>query len=142
MVREKHEEHEDVPFSNYIMNVPLPQGFKHPTDMEPYDGTIDPQDHLDSFKSRMCLDEVSDPVKFQAFPTTLKKVALKWFNSLPLRSVTRFLDLSSKFLSHFTIRKFKLKSIASLLGLYQQPNESMRSYLERFNAKCLLVEDL
>ena len=58
------------------MSVPLPQGFKHPTDMELYDGTMDPQDHLDSFRSRMCLDGVSNPVKCRAFPATLRKVAL------------------------------------------------------------------
>ena len=114
----QQDERDDVPFSYYRMNVPLPHGFKHPTDMKLYDGTTDPQDSLDFFKTRMCLDRVFDSVKCQAFLTTLKKTTLKWFNSLPPRSITRFSDLSAKFLSHFTTRKFKLKSATSLLGLY------------------------
>ena len=71
-----------MPFSDYIMSVKLPRGFKPPTDMEPYDGSSDPQEHMDAFKSRMALAEASDPVRYRAFPITLKKAALKWFNSL------------------------------------------------------------
>ena len=39
-----HEEVEDdeMPFSEYIMSVKFPRGFKPPTDMEPYDGSSDP----------------------------------------------------------------------------------------------------
>ena len=32
----------EMPFSDYIMNVKLPKGFKPPTDIEPYDGSTDP----------------------------------------------------------------------------------------------------
>ena len=44
-----HPKHNDVdgddemPFSDYIMSVKLPRGFKPPIDMEPYDGSYDPQ---------------------------------------------------------------------------------------------------
>ena len=53
------------------------------SNMEPYDGSFDHQEHKDAFKSRMALAGVSDLVKCRAFPITLKKAALKWFNSLP-----------------------------------------------------------
>ena len=41
-IRKMEGQRDDVPFSDYIMNVPLPQGFKHPTDMESYNRTTDP----------------------------------------------------------------------------------------------------
>ena len=74
---------DDTPFSDYIMGTQPSKGFKSPSDMEPYDGSSDPQEHMDAFKSRMALAGVSDPIKCRAFPITLKKAALKWLNLLP-----------------------------------------------------------
>ena len=84
-----------MPFFNYIIGVPLSKWFNPPSDLEPYDGSINPQEHMDAFKSRMTVAKVPNLVKCRAFPITVKKVALKWFNSLPLRSIERFSDLSS-----------------------------------------------
>ena len=42
---------------------------------------MDPQEHMDTFKSRMALVGASDPIRCNAFLIMLKKVALKWFNS-------------------------------------------------------------
>ena len=44
-----------MPFLDYIMSVNLPREFKPPTDMESYDRSTDPQEHMDVFKSRMAL---------------------------------------------------------------------------------------
>ena len=57
------------------MGVPLPKGFKPPSDLEGYNGSTDPQEHMDAFKSRMTLARVLGPVKCQAFPITLKKTS-------------------------------------------------------------------
>lgn len=51
-----------MPFSNYMMSVKLPRVFKPQTNMEPYDGSFDPQEHMDAFKSRMALAGASDLV--------------------------------------------------------------------------------
>ena len=130
-----------MPFSNYIMSIQPPKPFKPPTDMDPYDGSTDPQEHLDAFKSRMVLTGASDPIKCRAFPIMMKKAALKWFNSLARRSINRFSNLSSIFLAYFTARKFKLKMISSLLRISQWQGESLQDFLERYNAKMLLVEE-
>ena len=42
----------ETPFSLQIMNEAIPPKFKMPH-MEPYDGTTDPLDHLESFKAMM-----------------------------------------------------------------------------------------
>ena len=94
---------------------------------------------MDTFKSRMALAGVSDPVKCRAFPITLKKVFLKWFNSLPPRSINRFSDLVLIFLAHFTTKRFKPKPSSSLLNWHQCQNESLWDFLERYNAETLLV---
>ena len=88
------EDGDEMPFSDYIMSISLSKGFKPPTDMEPYDGSMEPQKHMDAFKSRMTLAGAFDLVNCRAFPITLKKVALKWFNVLPSRSINKFSDPS------------------------------------------------
>ena len=70
------------------------------------------------------------------------KVAFKWFNSLPSGSIYTFSDLQSRFLAHFTTRRFKAKPVTSLLGLSQRQGEPLRDFLEMFNAETLLVEEL
>lgn len=126
-------------FLDYIMGLQPLMGFKPPTDMKPYNGSTD---HMDAFKLRMALAGALDPIKCQAFPITLKKAALKWFNSLPPRTINRFSDLSSLFLAHFTKRKFKPKPVSSLLGISQPQGELLKDFLERYNAETLLVEEL
>ena len=97
---------------------------------------------MDAFKSRMALAGASDPVRCRAFPITLKKAALKWFNSLLSKSICKFSDLQSRFLAHFITRRFKPKLATSLLGLSQRQGQPLRDFLERFNAETLLVEEL
>ena len=127
---------------DYIMSVKLSKGFKPSTDVEPYDGSSNPQGHMDAFKCRMALAGASNPLRCRAFPITLKKAALKWFNSLPSRSINKFLNLQSRFLAHFMTRWFKPKLITSLLGLSQRQGEPLRDFLKQFNVKTLLVEEL
>ena len=59
-----------------------------------------------------------------------------------MRSICKFSDLQSRFLAHFTTRRFKPKPVTSLLGLSQWQGEPLRDFLERFNIETLLVEEL
>ncbi|XP_057723368.1 uncharacterized protein LOC130939266 [Arachis stenosperma] len=129
------------PFSEDIMRAKVPINFKS-LDMNLYDGTTDPKHHLSNFKSRMYLADASDATRCKAFPTTLSKAAMKWFDSLPPRSVTSFEDLSKKFLMRFSIQKDKVKHAPSLLGVKQEVGEPLRDYMERFNKACLEIQDL
>ncbi|XP_057734546.1 uncharacterized protein LOC130949985 [Arachis stenosperma] len=123
------------------MRAKVPRNFKSP-DMNLYDGTTDPKHHLSNFKSRMYLADASDATRCKAFPTTLSKAVMKWFDSLPPRSVTSFEDLSRKFLMRFSIQKDKVKHAPSLLGVKQEVREPLRDYMERFNKACLEIQDL
>ncbi|XP_057741317.1 uncharacterized protein LOC130959870 [Arachis stenosperma] len=83
-----------------------------------------------------------DMTPYDAFPTTLTKTAIKWFDSLLARSVTSFDDLAQKFLARFSIQKDKARHTPSLLGIKQGDQESLRSYIERFNKACLDIQIL
>ncbi|KAL4329385.1 hypothetical protein AHAS_Ahas13G0294800 [Arachis hypogaea] len=123
------------------MKAKVPKDFKAP-DMTPYDGTSNLSHHLSNFRNRMYLTDASDSTHCQAFPTTLTKMAIKWFQSLPSRSITSFDDLIKKFLARFSIQKDKAKHAPSLLGIKQGDKESLRSYMERFNKACLDIQNL
>ncbi|XP_057733871.1 uncharacterized protein LOC130949059 [Arachis stenosperma] len=123
------------------MRVKVLRNFKSP-DMDLYDGTTDPKHHLSNFKSRMYLADTSDATCCKAFPTTLTKVAMKWFDSLPPRSVTSFDDLLRKFLMRFSIQKDKVKHASNLLVIKQEVEEPLRDYIERFNKAFLEIQDL
>ncbi|XP_072084714.1 uncharacterized protein [Arachis hypogaea] len=110
--------------------------------MDLYDRTTDPKHHLSNFKSWMYLADASDATRCKTFPTTLTKAAMKWFDSLPPRSVTSFDDLSRKFLMRFSIQKDKVKHAPSLLGVKQEIGEPMRDYMKRFNKACFDIKDL
>ncbi|XP_057739880.1 uncharacterized protein LOC130956979 [Arachis stenosperma] len=90
----------------------------------------------------MYLANASDSTRCKAFPTTLTKAVMKWFNNLPPRSVTSFDDISRKFLMRFSIQKDKVKHVPSLLGVKQEVGEPLRNYMERFNKACLEIQDL
>lgn len=50
---------------------PLPNKFK-PPQMEMFDDSTDPLDHLEAYKNHMNLQEAPDEIMCQAFPTTIK----------------------------------------------------------------------
>ena len=61
----------DLPFTALVTSLPLPPKFRMPQ-VEAYDGSKDPLDHLESFKTLMHLQGVADKIMCRAFPTTLK----------------------------------------------------------------------
>ncbi|MED6192082.1 hypothetical protein PIB30_006909 [Stylosanthes scabra] len=68
-----------TPFTTDVLRSRLPKNFDKPTDFK-YDGTTDPQDHLDAFDAIKNLDGVRDATRCKAFSVTLKGAAMTWFN--------------------------------------------------------------
>ena len=64
----------DSPFTTPVTSFPLMPKFRMPQ-MEAYDGSKDPLDHLESFKTLLHLQGVADKIMCRAFPTTLKGLA-------------------------------------------------------------------
>ena len=89
----------DTPFVADVVNYPLPSKFKMPT-VEIFDGTKDPLDHLDTYKSLMQLHNVFDEIMCRAFFTTLKGSARQWFAKVMPSSIHSFAELSKSFVSH------------------------------------------
>ena len=84
----------DSPFTASVTSFPLPPKF-HMPQVETYDESKDPLDHLESFKALMHLQGVEDEIMWWAFPTTLKGFTRVWFSRLMLNSISTFKKLSA-----------------------------------------------
>ena len=129
----------ESPFTAEVLHFPLPSKFRMPQ-VEAFGGFRDPIDHLNTYKNQMELHGHQDLVRCRAFAITLKGPALAWFNRLPPSSISSFRKLSIAFVSHFIgVRKYRKPSY-HLLTIKQSSQESLRSYVQRFNAESLKVE--
>jgi hypothetical protein len=70
-----------LPFTNRVLNFPLPGKFKDPR-VDKYDGSGDPSNHIEGFRAHLALHGTPDEIAYRAFPLTLKGVAKDWFNNL------------------------------------------------------------
>ena len=84
----------DSPFTASITSFPLPPKFCM-LQVESYDESKDPLNHLESFKTLMHLQRVVDEIICRAFPTMLKGPARIWFSRLTPNSIGTFKELSA-----------------------------------------------
>ena len=107
-----------------------------------YDGVKDLLDHLETFKTLMHLQGVPDKIMCKAFPTTLKGPARIWFSRLTPSSINTFKELSAQFTSHFIKGHRYKRSTACLISIKQQEDETLRSYITRFNKEALSIDEV
>ena len=129
----------ESPFTAEVLRYPLPAKFRMPQ-VETFDGVKDPVDHLNTYKNQMELHGYQDPVRCRAFATTLKGPALAWFNRIPLSSISSFRELSIAFVSHFIGARTYRKPSYHLMTVKQGSQESLKSYVQRFNAESLKID--
>lgn len=130
----------DSPFTIQVNSCPLPQKFRMPQ-LESYDGVKDPLDHLETFKTMMHLQGVPDEIMCRAFPTTLRGAARIWFSRLTPNLINTFKELSAPFTSHFIGGHRYKKSTTCLMSIKQREDETLRSYITRFNKEALSIDE-
>ena len=107
-----------------------------------YDGTWDPCDHIATFNTTMHLQDVPNKIMCRAFPTTLKDPTRVWFGKLPPNTINSFHKLSKLFINNFVGGQRHKRSSSSLLNIRQGENESLRTFISRFNREALLVDEM
>ena len=113
----------DSPFTTEVLNRPLPPKF-HLPQLESYDGSRDPLDHIESFKTLMLLQMTPNEVMYRAFLTTLKGAAKVWFSKIPSGTIADFEQLSKGFVRNFIRGQRHKKPIGHLLNIRQAEGES------------------
>ena len=131
----------DSPFITSVNSFPLPHKF-HMPQIDSYDGVKDPLNHLETIKTLMHLQGVADEIMCRAFPTTLKGAARIWFSRLTPNSISTFKELSAQFTAHFIGGHRYKKSTAYLMSIKQRKDETLRSYISRFNKEALSIDEV
>ena len=90
----------DSPFIASILECPLSPKFRLPQ-LEVYDGTKNPVDHIGAFKTLMSLQQTPNEVICRTFQATLRGVAQVWFSKLRVVSIANFDQLNDSFVGHF-----------------------------------------
>ncbi|XP_050248921.1 uncharacterized protein LOC126696185 [Quercus robur] len=84
---------------------------------------------------------MADEIMCRAFPTMLKGPVRIWFSGLTPNSISTFKELSAQFASHFIGGHRYKKSTACLMNIKQREDETLRSYITRFNKKALSIDE-
>uniref|UniRef100_A0A2N9G201 Integrase catalytic domain-containing protein n=1 Tax=Fagus sylvatica TaxID=28930 RepID=A0A2N9G201_FAGSY len=129
----------DSPFIPSIADFPLPSRFKVPL-LENFDGTKDPFDYLEAFKTIMQLQAVPEEVMCRAFPLGLRGSARVWFNKLESESIGSFVQLSRAFIDHFIGSQRRGRPPTHLLSVKQMEGESLRAFVHRFNEEAMKID--
>nr|XP_023888012.1 uncharacterized protein LOC112000136 [Quercus suber] len=90
----------------------------------------------------MHLQGVVDETMCRAFPITLKGPARVWFSRLTPNSISTFKELRAQFASHFIGGHMYKKSTACLMNIKQWEDETLRSYITRFNKEALSIDEV
>ncbi|XP_068486989.1 uncharacterized protein [Phaseolus vulgaris] len=110
--------------------------------MNLYDGSTDPDEHLNIFRTQMTLYTINHMVWCKVFPTSLREGPLGWLTELPLNFVTSFNVLETKFTTQYATSRPHRTSSMSLLNVKKEKGESLRAFMDRFNKVCMGIRNL
>ena len=79
----------DLPFTTTVLECPVPSKFRLPQ-LESFNELKYPQDHLNTFKTTLGLQQPPDEILCRSFPTTFKGAVREWFTKLPTSLVYNF----------------------------------------------------
>ena len=130
----------ESPFTKRVDKYPFPAKFKVPQ-LETFDGLKNPLDYLDSFRTVIRLQGVSNEIMCHAFTTNLRGSARVWFNQLETGSIDTFAQLSRAFIDNFIGGRRSARPTNYLLNIRQREGKSLRSYVQRFNKETVQIDE-
>ena len=128
-------------FTDFVMETPLPDKWKG-FNRDRYDGTTDPDEHMDAYTMHMSLYTLDNGVLCRVFPTSLKGEALSWFTKLPPNSIDYFETLVAKFDTQFVTTRLHHLAYIALVGIRQEKGESLRKFIDRFGKVAMSIQNL
>jgi len=139
---ERHcKSHRKCPFTRKIKKYPIPHVFAKPPKLENYDGTTDPDEHVEHIDSVFDYHQARGAVKFKLFVLTLKGTAMIGFKGLYDNSINSWGKLCEEFASHFTARQKQPKTMDTLNTIVLEKKETLREYVERFTREGVEVHN-
>ena len=119
------------PFSREIERAKLPERFTA-LRFKAYNGRTDLMAHISHFQQRMALSRYNDPLMCRIFPSSLREVALRWFNQLGRRIINSWIQMAEAFVARFITNSRRTKEMDALLIMKLEDNETIKDYSTRF----------
>ena len=119
------------PFARRINKAKLPHRFSQPT-FTIYNGTTDPLEHVSHFNKKMAVHSGNEALMSKVFPSSLRLVAIHWFDALEERSITSFEKLTRAFGARFITCNKVPRPVDSLLSMMKREEEILKTYLDRY----------
>ena len=88
------------PFTHRIEGGRLPRRFTQPM-FTMYNGQTDPVKHVSHFNQRMAMHSKNKALMCKIFPSSLRPVAMRWFDGLGANSIDSFKEITQAFGSCF-----------------------------------------
>ena len=92
-----------------------------------YDGKTDPVEHVSHYIQMMSLYSRDDALMCKVFPSSLKLIALRWFNGLRKGSIHSFTELIQEFVVQFMICSRVPQPVDALLSMKIRAGETLWS---------------
>ncbi|KAJ0936546.1 putative retrotransposon gag domain-containing protein [Helianthus annuus] len=115
---------------------------KFPFNVGKYNGSTDPDDHMNVFMGAGINGQWDEPTWCNFFPQTLTGLARAWFDSLPVGSLDSFEDLRTKFLAHFCQQRRHERDSCDVMNIWRRNDESLEAFVVRYNKECLEIGDV
>lgn len=119
------------PFTRWIERMKPPWWFTQPT-FTIYNGKLDLMEHVSQFNQRMAIHTRNEALICKAFPSSLKHVAMRWFNGLEEGSVDSFEELTRAFRARFFTCSGIPRPLDALLSMAVREGETLNTYSDRY----------
>ena len=118
------------PFTHRIEGRKLPRWFIQPM-FTMYNGRIDLMEYVSHFNQRMVVHSKNETLMCKVFPSSLRPVAMRWFDGLGASSIDSFKELTRSFRSRFISCSRVLQPLDSLLSMSMREGETLKTYSNR-----------
>ena len=115
------------PFTRWIEQAKLPRWF-HQSTFIMYNGRTDPVEHVSQFKQKMAIHAQDEALMCRVFLSSLRPIAMRWFDGLRTNSVSSFKKLTQAFCSWFITCNRVPQPLDSLLSMAMREGESIKAY--------------
>ena len=103
-------------------------------------GIEDPENQLTTFNAKMIISEGTNVIQCKMFMDTFTSTTLQWFSGIPDGHITSFSQFPTMFREQFSANKVKPLRIYDLFDVRQREGESLKDYLNRFNALTIRLQ--
>jgi len=121
----RHDRDAYDPFTRRVQDAPIPRELEKPPQMNSYDGTTDPDEHIVNIEAILIYRSMQGVVKCKLFVTTPRRGVVILFKNLRRNSIDSWSDLCHEFTTHFTASRTQPKTVASLEAIVQGKSEPL-----------------